>query len=691
MKQKAGKGKIFLSVLLSAALLLLCPGFTVLAQTGLKAVTVSSPVKVGKDTKWSYVYFGSYPQSEVTGSALTPAITGANYSSSGDAWVDGVKYRRIRKSDTNYDLYFGSNTYRYFKWEKIKWRVVDTESKTSYYVLADCALDCKNYHNRAADVTWKDCSLRSWLNSTFYEDAFSKAEQDDIVGLNAKTFDNPFRNPDYLKTGGFYTEENISLLDFLVVESESDGFCEERLEESSSRKIKPSDYAHIMGALTIDGYCSWWLRSSGREDGTALDVFFNGKFTYIGSEVDEVKNGVVPVMRIRKDSNLLSTSADGGSTQSSQELKVAITADQKVKEKESVTFRVSVTGGASTSYKYQWYSEANGAPTKITGATSASYTTTALASDNGKNYYCSVSDGSKTVDSRKTKLTVYYPPTIIEQPQDASVKFGDTAEFSVKVSGGNPAAYTYEWYATWSKTEDGEKLDQIEPDADTIVTNVIDESLLTMNGLYIYCIVSNGQYKVTSDRALLLITGIREDQPAAAKKSQKITCKTKKIDDDMVTFSTKPFSLRASASGGGRLTYKSSNPKIAAVSSDGTITMKKYGAVTITVTAGETDQYKKASKKIKFVVCPKKMTITKKSWDNGNARFEWKLDKGVDGYEITYADNAKFDRALSAKLPSNKKNISINLGQEVYFSIRAYLEIGTMTYYGPSADAKLKR
>ena len=50
-------------------------------------------------TIWSYVYFGSYPQSEVKDADLTPAITQANYNEHKDAWINGAKYRRICKED----------------------------------------------------------------------------------------------------------------------------------------------------------------------------------------------------------------------------------------------------------------------------------------------------------------------------------------------------------------------------------------------------------------------------------------------------------------------------------------------------------------------------------------------------------------------------------------------------------------
>ncbi len=97
-------------------------------------------------TDWSYVYFGSYPQTEVTGDALTSDIIGAAYDENGDAWVNGRKYRRISKNDAKYDgFYFGDSEYRFFKWQRIKWRVLKNDGNT-LFIMADKGLDCKYYH-----------------------------------------------------------------------------------------------------------------------------------------------------------------------------------------------------------------------------------------------------------------------------------------------------------------------------------------------------------------------------------------------------------------------------------------------------------------------------------------------------------------------------------------------------------------
>ncbi|MBR1693253.1 MAG: protein kinase, partial [Lachnospiraceae bacterium] len=137
-------------------------------------------------TDWSYVYFGSYPQSEVTDaetiSAIDSVITssGVNGDAGVDVWVGETKYRRIGKSDTNNDEYFGDSTYRYFKWERIKWKVLSNDGST-LFVVADKGLDCKKYHGKSSNVTWETCTLRSWLGNQFYNAAFSAAEQSAIV------------------------------------------------------------------------------------------------------------------------------------------------------------------------------------------------------------------------------------------------------------------------------------------------------------------------------------------------------------------------------------------------------------------------------------------------------------------------------------------------------------------------------
>ena len=58
-------------------------------------------VCIGEDTTdYDTITFGMYPQTQITGTELTDAIINADYdSTTGDAVVDGVTYRRMSRDD----------------------------------------------------------------------------------------------------------------------------------------------------------------------------------------------------------------------------------------------------------------------------------------------------------------------------------------------------------------------------------------------------------------------------------------------------------------------------------------------------------------------------------------------------------------------------------------------------------------
>ncbi len=321
MKEKRKrKAQKFLMLLLMSAMLVAMPESLVRAETVERQMTERELPKnpahhcTKKDdgtdmTDWSYVYFGSYPQAEVTGSALTSAITGASYDANKDAWVNGVKYRRISKSDMNYDGDFGDSEYRYFKWESIKWRVLQNNGST-LFVIADKGIDCKDYNDFLEPVTWENSTLRNWLNNDFYNMAFSEKEQDAVIRQTVVNED----NPKYGTAGGNNTEDKVYLLSGGEIAEKNNGFCEDINVWSVSRRFETSDYAHARGAdrdWNVEGYeyCWWWLRSPGMSNYDAMDVNSDGVVNQDGSEVlidCDVMLSVAPALHINLFSDLWS-------------------------------------------------------------------------------------------------------------------------------------------------------------------------------------------------------------------------------------------------------------------------------------------------------------------------------------------------------------------------------------------------
>lgn len=113
-------------------------------------------------------------------------------------------------------------------------------------------------------------------------------------------------------------------------------------------------------------------------------------------------------------------------------------AAQSVFVGDTATFNVVASGTAPLTY--QW---ARGG-TSISGATSASYTTPALAAtDDGAMFTVTVSNSAGAATSSSAKLSVaLHAPAITTQPAAQSVFVGDTASFTVVATGTTPS---YQW------------------------------------------------------------------------------------------------------------------------------------------------------------------------------------------------------------------------------------------------------
>ena len=286
--------------------------------------TISNPVhhctglNDGTDyTDWSYVYFGSYPQSEVTDTSITSAIDNTILAGNGttadvgvDVWLNGTKYRRINADDTNDDnRYFGNNTYRYFKWERIKWRVLNNNGDT-LFLVADKAMDCKDYNDELTAITWEKSTIRSWLNDIFYHTAFNSSEKNVIVTQNVANED----NPKYGTDGGNNTADKVYLLSLNELMNTKYGFCSEYNRFCVSRQLQTSAYVNVRGVVrSIEGNCGWWLRSTGHQENNALVCGNDGTISISGGSVDYSDFGVVPALHINLLSDIWSMTDDGTS------------------------------------------------------------------------------------------------------------------------------------------------------------------------------------------------------------------------------------------------------------------------------------------------------------------------------------------------------------------------------------------
>ena len=205
--------------------------------------------------------------------------------------------------------------------EPIKWRVLSVDGNDAF-LLADQNLDAKPYNEEDTDVTWATCTLRTWLNGTFLNTAFTSAEQTAIKNTTVVNEDNSY----YGTEGGVNTTDKVYLLSIAEASNTAYGFNGEFNTESETREAKNTAYAKECGASTCtsteyEGNGYWWLRSPGLYSDSASSVLLDGYGGGWGF-VDDDDDAVRPALHLNLSSSTLwsyagkvTANVGGGSSQ----------------------------------------------------------------------------------------------------------------------------------------------------------------------------------------------------------------------------------------------------------------------------------------------------------------------------------------------------------------------------------------
>ena len=259
------KTKRLLAKLLALVMVLSLCEITLGQSTPAKAaVSLQNPTTDGNGvTTWDCIYFGNYWQNDTNG--------------------DG-------KADQNDQK------------EPIKWRVLSVNGNDAF-LLADQNLDAKPYNNELANVTWATCTLRTWLNVTFLNTAFTSAEQAAIKNTTVVNEDNPY----YSGTeGGVNTTDKVYLLSIAEASNTAYGFNGKYSNNNASnetRMAKNTAYAKECGASTsksmeYEGNGYWWLRSPGIGNDSAASVSCAGYGYYSAYSVSNGSYAVRPALHL---------------------------------------------------------------------------------------------------------------------------------------------------------------------------------------------------------------------------------------------------------------------------------------------------------------------------------------------------------------------------------------------------------
>ena len=311
----------------------------------------SSPVDAETDlaaTKSSkYIYFGVFPKTVLPANSTVTIDETISVKMGADTYYkgsDGEYYAKVKEnalggssykySDGTYAKQSSQNSYRYFKVEPIKWKVITDSYSGKCLLLAEEILTANvpyyvSYSRRTiAGKTvyannYKYSTIRAYLNGKYESDdeqsktayenkgflqtAFT-AEAQNLIAVTtvdnsaASTTDSDYKLPDAAKCACADTEDKIFLLS--LKEATSYGFpvYSNGSNASNARIRKPTDYAMANHAYQNDtaGYGgNWWLRSPYKSGDIAYNVRYDG-VPHDNYYIDRVDNtyGVVPALSI---------------------------------------------------------------------------------------------------------------------------------------------------------------------------------------------------------------------------------------------------------------------------------------------------------------------------------------------------------------------------------------------------------
>ena len=172
--------------------------------------------------------------------------------------------------------------------EEIEWKVLAVEGNKAL-IISQYALDCQQYNTNTSytNVTWETCTLRKWLNETFYNTAFGTYHQQMVSSSTVTAGNNPYCST----SPGNSTTDQV----FLLSITEANKY----FSSYSARQCKGTAYCYALGAFKAgNSNCWWWLRSPGDYSTYAASVSSNGSVYPSGFGVNDNSGAVRPALWI---------------------------------------------------------------------------------------------------------------------------------------------------------------------------------------------------------------------------------------------------------------------------------------------------------------------------------------------------------------------------------------------------------
>ena len=160
----------------------------------------------------------------------------------------------------------------------VNWFVLDKQNN-NLLLLSFNYIERMEYNETMSNVTWETCTIRSWLNESFLNTAFTYKEQEKIV----ITTNENLNNPEYGTIGGNKTVDKVFLLS---------------VDEVNKYIINNSAFSDSNSIFNKKNSERWWLRSPGKAQTEAVVFRPVGDLDIEGFHVSSADNYIRPALWI---------------------------------------------------------------------------------------------------------------------------------------------------------------------------------------------------------------------------------------------------------------------------------------------------------------------------------------------------------------------------------------------------------
>ena len=572
----------------------------------------------------------------------------------------------------------------------LKWRVLAVNGTDAFLWCEDEVADV-NYHNTADDFTWETCDLRKWLNGEFYKNAFNATEKAAIRQYGVENLENPLTGT----YAGRATLDYIYLLSVDEVINPRYGFSTNPSIQDDARKRKGRNCWWLRTPGTKMYLCGMFM-------GGGEGIVYNGSgVVYKPGGLPYYPDSVYPVLHLNlaneKAYTYAGTVCTNGTVNEQNKPNSGTVEDNS---KYDITFDKNANNAVvdfsskvvTKGDKYGKLPEARrnnyvfaGWYTKKKGGTKVTSDTVVKISKNQRLYAQWRLGGYIIYDlnegtNAKANPSYYYSTNGVklEAPKRKGYIFKGwytTKDFSTgtkisKIKVGTRGDKVL--YARWGAKKNQEI--QIEKQITKTYKDIGKEFKLSISGRQENAKVtyaSSNKKVATAKDGKILIKGVGKatitvnfaettNYNAAKKKMEVIVLDEQTIQINArfetgtgfpalaigimneIHYTSEKILLNATAEGN-KLSYTSSDKKIAVVDKNGGIQCKSTGIVTITITAKQTEKYAKATQRVTFKIakgkpvinCPKE--INKNVFD---APFNLGANTGAEKVTLSYESNA---------------------------------------------------